>query len=88
MHSAIHIAMSQLVVRIDEELLRSIDALIDDGLFESRSEAARVALDQLVDTERRRKIGEAIVEGYRRQPQDQTLWSDRATVEMILEEPW
>lgn len=88
MHPAIHIAMSQLVVRIDGELLRSVDALIDDGLFESRSDATRVALGQLVDTERRRRVGEAIVDGYRRQPQDEALWSDRATVEMILEEPW
>lgn len=88
MQSAIHLAMSQLVVRIDDELLRSVDALIDAGLFESRSEAVRMALGQLVDTERRRRVGEAIVEGYRRQPQDETLWTDRATVEMILEEPW
>lgn len=88
MQSAIHIAMSQLVARIDEELLRSVDELIADGLFESRSDAVRVALGQLVDATRRRRIGEAIVEGYRRQPQDESLWSDRATVEMILEEPW
>lgn len=80
--------MGQLVVRIDEELLRSVDALIDDGLFESRSEAARAALSRLVDTERRRRVGEAIVEGYRRRPQDETLWSDHATLQMISEEPW
>lgn len=80
--------MSQLVVRIDEELLRSVDALIDGGLFESRSEAARTALSRLVETERRRRVGEAIVEGYRRQPQDETLWSDDATVRMISDEPW
>ena len=80
--------MGQIVVRVDDELLRSVDELITDGLFESRSDAARLALRRLVDIERRRKVGEAIVEGYRRQPQDEHLWNDRATVSMISEEPW
>lgn len=88
MRTAIHIAMSQLVVRIDDDLLDAVDELIALGLFESRSDAARTALFQLVDSERRRRVGEAIVAGYRRRPQDDTLWNDQATVQMICEEPW
>ena len=88
MHSAIHIAMGQLVVRVDEGLLRAVDELIAEGQFESRSDAARAALSRLVDVERRRRVGEAIVDGYRRQPQEETVWNDRATVQMISDEPW
>jgi hypothetical protein len=43
-----------------------------------------------VDRHRRRRIGEAIVEGYRRHPQteEEIGWADEATVRMIAEEPW
>ena len=40
--------------------------------------------------QRRRAVGEAIVEGYRRLPQtdDEFARSDEATAAMIAEEPW
>ncbi len=37
--------------------------------FANRAEAIRMAIESLVDTERRRAAGEAIVAGYLRQPQ-------------------
>ena len=61
--------MSQLVTRIDDDLAREVDALVSEGVVESRSDAVRQGLRELVDRHRRRRIGEAIVEGYRRQPQ-------------------
>ncbi|MDQ3671203.1 MAG: hypothetical protein M3364_02015 [Actinomycetota bacterium] len=35
-------------------------------------------------------VAEAIVEGYRRQPQtdEEVGWSDQAAIRMIKEEPW
>ena len=56
----------------------------------SRSDAVRKALRALVDAERRRAVGAAIVEGYRRQPQtdDDLGWGDDMTRAMIAEEPW
>ena len=53
--------MSQLVTRIDDDLAREIDALVEEGVVESRSDAVRQALRELIDRHRRRKIGEAIV---------------------------
>lgn len=88
MHSAIHDAMSQIVARLDEDLVRHVDQLVEDGTFESRSEAVRVALSALVDRYRRERIGAQIVDGYIAQPQDETWWTDEATVRMIAEEPW
>ena len=82
--------MSQLVTRIDDDLAREVDALVSEGVVESRSDAVRQGLRELVDRHRRRRIGEAIVEGYRRQPQteEEIGWADEATVRMIAEEPW
>lgn len=82
--------MTQLVVRIDEGLARNVDRLVDSGIVESRSDAVRRALRALVDAERRRAVGAAIVEGYRRMPQtdDDLGWGGHMTRAMIAEEPW
>lgn len=82
--------MSQLVTRIDDTLAADIDALVSEGVVESRSDAVRQALRALVDFHRRRRIGEAIVEGYLEQPQtdEEIGWADEATVRMIADEPW
>ena len=82
--------MSQLVTRIDDDLARDIDVLVAEGVVASRSEAVRQALRELIDRHRRRKIGDAIVEGYLRQPQtdEELAWTDEAARRMIEEEPW
>lgn len=59
----------QVAVRLGEELLERIDAMVDAGRFETRAEAIRAGIEELVDRERRREIGEAIVQGYRERPQ-------------------
>jgi Arc/MetJ-type ribon-helix-helix transcriptional regulator len=82
--------MAQLVTRIDDEMARQLDELLETGAVASRSEAVRQGLEILFETHRRRRIGESIVEGYRRVPEgvgpDQ--WSDKATAAMIAEESW
>lgn len=82
--------MSQLVTRIDDDLASEVDALVSEGVVASRSDAVRQGLRALVDRHRRRKIGQAIVEGYVRQPQteEEIGWADEATIRMIEEEPW
>jgi Arc/MetJ-type ribon-helix-helix transcriptional regulator len=82
--------MVQLVTRVDDELARALDALVDSGSVLSRSDAVRRGLEQLIDQFKRVKIGEEIREGYVRQPQteDEVAWSDAASIAMIAEEPW
>lgn len=82
--------MAQLVTRISEELAAEVDALVAAGTVDSRSAAVRIGLERLVDEDRRRAVGEAIVDGYRRLPQsvDDVGWTDDATAAMIAEEPW
>ena len=82
--------MVQLVTRVSDELAAGIDELVENGLASSRSEAVRSALERWIDSERRRRIGEAIVEGYKRIPQteEELAWADAAATEMLAEEPW
>jgi Arc/MetJ-type ribon-helix-helix transcriptional regulator len=82
--------MTQIVSRVDDELVAAVDGLVAEGLVASRSEAVRLGLEALVDRHRRAEIAARIVEGYRRQPQSSVDvgWADEATRRMIAEEPW
>lgn len=85
--------MTQLVTRVPQELVDAMDReLIEHGVVANRSEAVRLALERLVDTERRRRIGEQIVEGYQRIPQTDddefAAWGEASARRMIEEEPW
>lgn len=82
--------MTQFVTRIDDELAGAVDALVSAGVVESRSDAVRVGLAQLVERHRRCKIGEAIAAGYRDLPQsdEELAGLDGATRALIAEEPW
>lgn len=80
----------QLVTRVPDSIAEAVDHLVEKGVFASRSDAVRAGLEAVVDRERRDAIGRAIMDGYRRVPQevDELVWSDAATSAMIAEEPW
>lgn len=82
--------MTQLVTRVDDDLVAAVDALVSSGVVANRSEAVRLGLTQLVDQHERAAIGAAIVDGYRATPQSENGvgWADAATVQMIADEPW
>lgn len=82
--------MAQLVTRVDDRLLAAVDALVDEGVAATRSDAVRLGLEGLVERHRRQQTGRSIVDGYRRQPQDQEELAglDEATRALIEEEPW
>lgn len=78
------------MTRISDELASSVDRLVAEGHVASRSEAVRVALEELVDHYRRVEIGRRIVEGYTATPQTEAELAavDAAARAMIAEEPW
>ena len=82
--------MSQLVTRIDDDLARALDALVAEGVVESRSDAVRTALRELIDRHRRRRNAERDIAAYTAMPQTEAeLWGvDEAARRMIEEEPW
>jgi Arc/MetJ-type ribon-helix-helix transcriptional regulator len=82
--------MTQLVTRLDNELLAQVDSLVVQGVVANRSEAVRLGLRTLVDMHNRRWTGQRIAEAYRRQPQTDTELAglDESTRALIEEEPW
>ena len=80
----------QIAVRLPESLLVELDSLVERGLYENRAAAVRAGIEGVTEQDRRRRIDEAIVDGYRRIPQskgdvDAAVTSLR---DAILEEPW
>jgi len=82
--------MAQLVTRVDDRLLAEVDALVDEGVAATRSDAVRLGLVALVERHRRQQTGIAIVDGYRRHPQyeEELAGLDDATRALVEEEPW
>lgn len=83
-------AMTQFVTRVDPQLAEAVDALVESGVVDSRSDAVRAGLTELVERHRRQKVGDRIRHGYREQPQtdNELLGLDEATRALIAEEPW
>lgn len=80
----------QIAIRIPDALAASLEDLVSTGRFETRAEAVRVALEALIEAERRRRVGELIADGYRRLPQDdeEVDAARLAAIRSIEEEPW
>jgi Arc/MetJ-type ribon-helix-helix transcriptional regulator len=81
---------TQIAVKLPDELVAEIDALVAHGSFASRSEAVRHGIEALVRGHERDRIDRAFVEGFRRHPQDDTEMADatRLAVDVINDEPW
>ena len=82
--------MTQLVTRLDDELLRKVDTLVAEGVVANRSEAVRLALRQLVENHERRQVGARISDAYRHRPQTaaELAGLDAATLALVAGEPW
>ncbi|HEY7667425.1 MAG TPA: ribbon-helix-helix domain-containing protein [Actinomycetota bacterium] len=80
----------QFAIRMSEDLARALDDLVAAGRFATRAEAVRAAIERLVEAERRREVGRAIVQGYRRVPQTpaEVAAATAAATRAIDEEPW
>lgn len=75
---------------MSDELAESLDELVASGRFETKADLVRTALEALVDAGRRRRAGELIAGGYRRDPQDddEVKAASLAAIRSIGEEPW
>jgi Arc/MetJ-type ribon-helix-helix transcriptional regulator len=59
----------QVPVRLTEEDVAALDAIVAEGRFASRSEALRAGLARVFHDEREREIDEAYRRGYGKEPQ-------------------
>ncbi len=80
----------QIAIRLPAELLMELDDLVRRGVYQTRAAAVRAGVEALTELDRRRRIDNAMVEGYRQAPP--TRVEDEAAIaslrDAILEEPW
>lgn len=82
--------MTQIVVRMGDELTAAIDAAVNAGEAESRSALLRRAVIELLDRRRRDTVVQATLAAYLAHPQssEELEGIDAAGRELIGEEPW
>ncbi len=80
----------QIAIRLSDELVGSVNKLVNTGRFPNRATLVRAALERLIDTEQRRITGEEIAAAYRAVPPTpvEDAWAALSTKEMVTEEPW
>ena len=83
--------MSKMItVRMPDDRVGRIDALVGAEPYPSRASFIIAAIDRLVTELEEREIDRAIVAGYTRIPPtpDETRWAELAALDSIREEPW
>ena len=83
--------MSKMItVRMPEDRVSRIDALVEAESYESRASFIVEAINRLVEEIEERQIDRRIVEGYTRFPQteEEQRWARLGALDSIREEPW
>ena len=76
--------------RFSREQIETIDRLVAEGAGKTRSEVIRRAVDHLADSVERARIGTAIADSYRAQPQTANDDAEAMAnaIAMTEAEPW
>ena len=82
--------MIQLVTKVDDGIVATIDQLVAEGEFSSRSDVVRTSLTTFLDEHRRAAVGAKILAGYHQAPEtaDELAQAEATARSMIAEEPW
>ncbi len=79
-----------ITIRMSDERVKELDALVSLGTYKTRAAVVRDAVDRLLKTFEDEAIDRAIVEGYTRMPQteEELRWAESAARRSVAEEPW
>lgn len=79
-----------ITVRMSDDRVASIDALVASGEHPSRASVIVAAIDRLVAQLERERIDREIVDGYRRIPPtgEELRWAEESARRSIADEPW
>lgn len=82
--------MTQIAVKLPDDLVSEVDDLVTMGIFATRSSAVRRALEALVAAQRARAVDQAYEKGYRDLPESREEISEatRLATQSINDEPW
>lgn len=77
-------------VRMPDDRVNAIDALVASGSHASRASVIVHAIDRLLAQLESERIDREIVEGYTRIPStpEEDAWAEWSALESIREEPW
>ncbi len=80
----------QIAVKLPDELVREVDALVAEGVFPSRSAAVRRGIIAVLAARRKAATDRAYEEAFRRLPESEAELAEAARLarEAIREEPW
>jgi len=80
----------QIAVKLPDDLVNAIDRLVQDGAFDSRSQAIRSGLEAMVAGRRRQAIDRQYRDAMDRLPEtnEEIAEATRLAVNAIDEEPW
>lgn len=81
---------TQIAVKLPDEVVSAVDRLVEEGAYDSRSQAVRSALDRLLRESRSRRIDEAFRQGFQRRPDrpEEVADATRLAIDAIHDEPW
>lgn len=79
-----------ITVRMSEDRVARLDALVTSGAYATRAEVVRSAVDRLLTQFESEAIDRAIVVGYTRIPQtaEELAWAEESARRSIADEPW
>lgn len=81
---------SQVAIKLSDSLLDELDRLVEQGAFDSRSQAVRAGIERIVTDRRRQELDRRYREASERMPErsEDLAEATRLAVESIHEEPW
>lgn len=82
--------MTQIAVKLPDDLVKAVDQLVARGVFPSRSSVVRRALEAVVSAQRAEAVERAYARGYEACPEteQELLDASRLAVQSIHDEPW
>ncbi len=79
----------QIAIRLPDELVGELDRLVEQGAFDSRSQAVRSGLEAIVTARRRRELNRRYRDAIASRPktEEEMAEAERLAVDAIHDEP-
>lgn len=81
---------TQVAIKLPDELVEAIDALVHQGAFKNRSEAIRSGAEAVVIQLQRQDVARRYRDAFAKHPEtsDELAEASRLALEAIYDEPW
>lgn len=82
--------MTQVAVKLPDDLVRQVDELVARGVFPSRSSVIRLGLEAIVTAQRQQAVAQAYERAYGQlaESKEELAEATRLAISAIHDEPW